>query len=355
MKRNTKSVGLEQPLDSKTTILSSCCDVGCQHSHWSSNRSYFLRVTENRRKQHRKEWEQKQKKMSFVTVPSGIHRDRAVQELQNELSEANHKIKAQAKEILCLRKKIYMACAAENVIKRGKQLFVEADANSDQLTAVSIYKPLPCEVPEDRDEKGHGDETVDGSLVVEVCGSIPARAVKSFEQEESLPNEAGDITNVFSKACDQGYFSLPRRTGSFTVSSPKIPTQKLPTPTTFSVESTCYHNSLADYSDSSVFSFATPNDNPSVHCESVGCQTDLMLFTTTSDELNNTLILLQTSRNPNAPKDPSRGELISNMFLEVVPNVLIVSALWRNSHGHIIDLELLLRRYVLPTLKRWFN
>ena len=162
---------------------------------------------------------------------------------------------------------------------------------------------------------------------------------------------------MLSKPCDQGYFSLPRRSGSFTVSSPKFPAHQLPTPTSFSIESTFYHKSLTDFTDSSVFSLAIPNGKLNVSCESVGCQTDLMLFSKTSDEFNNTLILLQSAYNRNALAESGKDEKfqISSFFFEVMPNILILTALWRNSHGHIIDLELLLRRYVLPTIRRWFN
>jgi len=213
-------------------------------------------------------------------------------------------------------------------------------------------------VPEIRDDKGHGDETVDGSLVVEVCGSNLAQGSKSCEQE-SLPNETGDLKTVFtSKEYDQGYFSLPRRSESFVVNSPKYPPFQLPTPTLSSESMLYYRNSTEALTDKSVLSQTLPNERSTISVQSVECQTDLMLFATTGDEFN-TLILLQPTRQQNEAMmikySASKENLISGFFLTVVPNVLILAALWNHSQGHIIDLEEVIRRYVFPTFKKWFR
>ena len=215
--------------------------------------------------------------------------------------------------------------------------------NCAVLFVVAILQILPGEMSQHRDEKGHGDKTVDGSLIVQNCTSTPADLSISC-QEKSLPDEAGDQKPILkSTECDYGYFSLPRRSGSCVFNSPLYPICMLPT-SNHSNESFNYHSCPSTFSEKSAYSKTPSNETYVFNSKTVGCQTDLMLFAVAKNEFNKVLILRQEKT-----KAPTvKNNHILSFFRNVASHTMIFAALWNYSQGHIIDLEKIIRKFVLP-------
>ena len=162
-------------------------------------------------------------------------------------------------------------------------------------------------------------------------------------------------TNI--KEYDQGYYSLPRRSESFIINQAQILPEGLPASSSSSESLMAFRE---DYKtvvlDSS--SLLTPNRKSPAASESVGCQTDLTLFTGNNRDFSNVLIMMHSQRNKPLAKSPQvlqKKTAKNDLVLQVLPHILILSSIWRNSHDHILDLQYIVNRFVLPGLRKWFR
>ncbi|CAK8683294.1 unnamed protein product [Clavelina lepadiformis] len=299
---------------------------------WHRNRSFFLRLTESRRKQHKREWEKRKSNMTWERYPF-LQKDLAFQDISRELEDATNLIKIQQCQIIALKDEIshtrdgaieeecsrveaeiYRA-RAENECRIFKATIDELREmikvkDSDELA--SMLQQFPCRT------------TVDGDLARQTANN----GVHSLVNGLNL-NLNGPITASLQvgESCDLGYFSMPLKSDTDAAEGEES------SQNTFvrQVEPrlmTCNNGCVTSYS-------ATGANR-----HEVACQTDdFSLANYNNSDLSN-FYKYDTAR---------------CLFDAVFPQAMLALTIFNNTNACILDTERLISSHVIPSWKRMFS
>nr|CAB3261502.1 uncharacterized protein LOC100177054 [Phallusia mammillata] len=296
--------------------------------NWLRNRSFFLRLIETRRKQHKREWESKKGHCSSERFLQFGQRDGVLQEMADELDEAKSIIKLQESEINSLRSetsKIREGAIEEECYRVEAEIYRAKAENESRIfkaTIVDLQDRL-------RAEQNKPRIAVDGPHKSDNESREAEISVTSYQSDESrrqvTPECPQSNQSRASSHCDQGYFSMKRKAAANELDS-------LAVQLSFgSNEDKSHHETLY----------------PHTNFKAVGCQTEDAQITSVPGNMPIVISSNAVYHSRRSLLQQSAAKLIG----AVLPQLLLVSSLAGKSSPDTVEAERLLCQFVIPAWK----